>query len=151
MTAVTTATCRAPRATTSPTPGVRRSPTLSPRCTPYGDGWGELIVGTQGGVQIFGTPASNQIAWRELWRSPYLESVTVTAPKLYLGDLDGDGQGEVLAGLKEGQIYVLSGEGEILQSIDLGDAPLLAVSALVAWGRRPRAKALFARSRAESR
>jgi hypothetical protein len=81
-----------------------------------GDGRGEIIVGTETGVQVFG--ASNQIAWRELWRSPRL-SGAVTAT--YLTDVSGDGRAEVAAGTDNGRVYLLSQAGKILWKVDLGE------------------------------
>jgi len=78
------------------------------------DGWGEIIVGTETGVQVFG--ASDQVVWGELWPSRRLgERVTA----LYIGDLDGDGRGEVAAGSDDGQVYVLTDEGHVLWEVDL--------------------------------
>lgn len=61
-----------------------------------------------------------------------------------------------LSGLAALGLVCLMAGAVLTNMLVLGESPLLpipllAVSALVAWGRRPRAKALFARSRAESR
>jgi hypothetical protein len=78
------------------------------------DGWGEIIVGAETGVQVFG--ASDQVVWGELWPSRRLgESVTA----LYIGDLDGDGRGEVVAGSDDGRVYVLDEKGHVLRNVDI--------------------------------
>jgi len=92
------------------------------------DGWGEIIVGTKTGIQVFGT--SDQVGWQEMWHSPRLE--LVTAP--YLTDLDGDGQGELLMGglnrnKLDSVVYILANDGELLQSIDLKQINIAALSA----------------------
>jgi outer membrane protein assembly factor BamB len=45
-----------------------------------------------------------------------------------LTDLEGDGQGEVLAGSTSGQVYALADEGQVLWDLDLGE-PVWALSA----------------------
>ncbi|MFQ5856966.1 MAG: FG-GAP-like repeat-containing protein, partial [Anaerolineae bacterium] len=96
-----------------------------------GDGRGELIVGTETGVQVFGT--SDQLVRRNLWEeTPRL----AFAAALYFTDLDGDGQDEVLAGLGDGRVQALA-DGRILWEVNLG-TPVLALSAGDADGdRRP--------------
>jgi hypothetical protein len=75
------------------------------------DGWGEIVVGTDTGVQIFGT--SDQVVWEELWQSPRLGFVTA----LFFSDLDGDGRGEVITGGEDGGVYALADEGRILWNV----------------------------------
>jgi hypothetical protein len=86
------------------------------------DGRGEIIVGTETGVQVFG--ASIQVVWREVWRSPRLGLTSA----LYLDDLNGDGLAEVIAGADDGQVYALSDDGYVLWNVDL-EAPVHVVSA----------------------
>jgi outer membrane protein assembly factor BamB len=86
------------------------------------DGWGEIIVGTEEGVQVFG--ASDQVVWREVWRSHRLGLTSA----LYLDDLNGDGQAEVIAGSDDGQVFVLSDDGYVVWNMNL-EAPVQAVSA----------------------
>jgi outer membrane protein assembly factor BamB len=73
-----------------------------------GDGWGEIIVGADTGVQVFGT--SDRVVWQELWQSPRLGFVTA----LFFSDLDGNGRGEVIAGEEDGGVDVLADKGRIL-------------------------------------
>jgi hypothetical protein len=87
-----------------------------------GDGWNEVIVGTEAGVQVFGT--SDRVARAELWQSSLLGPLTA----LSLGDTDGDGRGEVVAGSQEGRVYALDADGQVAWDAPLG-APVLALAA----------------------
>ncbi|MCB0167380.1 MAG: VCBS repeat-containing protein [Anaerolineae bacterium] len=88
-----------------------------------GAGGGEIIVGTEAGVTVFG--ASNQVVYKEQWASPRLG---LTVSNLYLNDLDNDGHGEVVVASKEGWLYILDNEGQIQSQVDL-EVPLFGLSA----------------------
>lgn len=79
------------------------------------DGWGEIIVGTESGLQVFG--GSNQSERQEIWQSSPFGFATA----LHFTDMAGDGQGEVIVGSKAGRIYILANDGHILAEVDLGE------------------------------
>ncbi|MCK6624140.1 MAG: FG-GAP-like repeat-containing protein [Anaerolineae bacterium] len=88
-----------------------------------GDGRGEIIIGTETGVEVFG--ASTQVEQSALWRSSFVRSVT----DLYLADLDGDGRDEIAVGSQEGLVYILADNGQVRQQIDLKGAIVLTLNA----------------------
>lgn len=88
------------------------------------DGWGEIMVGTDLGVQVFGT--SDQVVWQERWRTPALSSTGVYA--LSYGDLDNDGRSEVVAGVQAGWVFALADDGRVRWDLELG-APVVALEA----------------------
>jgi hypothetical protein len=79
------------------------------------DDWGEIIVGTETGLQVFG--GSNQSERQEIWQSSPFGFATA----LHFADMDSDGQGEVIVGSKAGRIYILANDGHILAEVDLGE------------------------------
>jgi hypothetical protein len=87
-----------------------------------GDGRDEVLIATETGLQVFGT--SDQVERRELWHSPSLGLVAA----LTVGDTDGNGQGEVLAGSQDGRVYALAAHGQILWDVPL-QAAVLALDA----------------------
>jgi hypothetical protein len=82
------------------------------------DGQGEILIGTEVGVQIFGT--STDVVWQERWQSPSLGQTWVNA--LVQADLNDDGRDETVVGLQSGWLFVLADGGRILWDVDLGGA-----------------------------
>lgn len=87
-----------------------------------GDHHGEVLIGTQMGVQVFG--AASQVERGELWHSPMLG----TAGPLDLADLNGNGRTEVVAASQEGYAYGLTDDGFIEWKVDLEGAAVLALA-----------------------
>jgi hypothetical protein len=79
------------------------------------DGWGEVIVGTETGVELFGT--STQVARRRLWQSRRLQG-TVTA--LDMLDPEASIQEKLFVGTHFGLVFGLADDGQILWDLDLG-------------------------------
>lgn len=78
-----------------------------------GDGRGEIILGVETGVQVFGS--APRAVWKELWQSPHLGSVAA----LDFVDFNDDGQDELVVGTGDPRLYALTNEGHILWETNL--------------------------------
>ena len=85
-----------------------------------GNGWTELIVGTEGGLQAFG--ATNHGQRRQLWQ----RSLDGPAVGMILADLNGDGERVVVVGTRSGRVYAFDGRGQVVSDVALG-APVLSL------------------------
>jgi hypothetical protein len=97
------------------------------------NGRGEIIVGTEVGVQVFGTSAD--VVWQERWQSPSLGVTRVNA--LTQVDLNNDGRHETVVGLQSGWLFVVADNGRILWDVDLGGAVQTVAAGDVTGDGRP--------------
>jgi outer membrane protein assembly factor BamB len=81
-----------------------------------GDGRGEVLVGAEGVLSVFGSPAG-ETATRLCWA--YATRGTVTG--LSAGDVDGDGRREVVVGGRDKKVTLLDREGAMVWQFAAAD------------------------------